>query len=124
MPAVMLANFERIFLGREAVELIAVRQFARKRREFVLRTKTAIGLEPGKDFAYRLDGQIGNQLCHPRSRAYQKARSRKLAFRRIDGHAIIMMMYSGHRAVKQLRAARLFSKRNPGFDGGFAMQHA
>ncbi|MNY26931.1 hypothetical protein D3C86_1608030 [compost metagenome] len=51
----MLANFERIFLGREAVELIAVRQFARKRREFVLRTKTAIGLEPREDFTHWLN---------------------------------------------------------------------
>jgi hypothetical protein len=55
----MLADFELIFLGREAIELIPVRQFARKGREAIFTAVTAISLEPGKDFAKGLYGQVG-----------------------------------------------------------------
>ena len=116
----MLTDLQFIVFRRETIELIAVRQLTGKCREVVFSAVTSISLEPGEDFAHRLDWQVGQQTRYPRTGADQQFLAAVAAVGGVDCHAIRVMVYGGNRAIKQLSAARLARETYPGFDGQLA----
>ncbi len=68
----MLTDLQLVIFRRETVILIAVGQLAGKCREMILAAVTAIGLVPGEDLAYRLDGQVRKQAGDPGAGADQQ----------------------------------------------------
>jgi hypothetical protein len=68
----MLADFQFVIFCRETVKLIAVGQLAGEGREVILAAVAAIGLEPGENLAYRLDGEVRQQAGDPGTGADQQ----------------------------------------------------
>lgn len=58
LTTVMFTNLQSVIFGRKTVILIAIGQFASKRRKFIFNAITTICLIPGKYFAYWLNREF------------------------------------------------------------------
>ena len=96
----MLANLQFIIFRREAVILIAVGHLTGECREMIFAAVTAIGLVPGEDLAYRLDGEIRQQAGNPGTGADQQLFTMIFTVEGIDGDPVSMVMNSRDRTVE------------------------
>ena len=100
LASVMFANLQRVVFCRKTIILIAIGQLAGEGREVILAAVTAIGLVPGEDLAYRLDGEIRQQAGNPGAGADQQLFTMIFTVEGIDGDPVSMVMNSRDRTVE------------------------